>query len=83
MNTCYNICEAREQPSHLVFVHGHYQCAHCGNNIRPCCEGEQAVAEETIAGKTGTDINECNRDNGQKQQVSRSRNFNCRIRTGI
>lgn len=22
-----------------VFVHGHYQCANCGQNVVPCCEG--------------------------------------------
>jgi len=23
-----------------VFVHGHYQCAKCGVNSIPCCNGE-------------------------------------------
>jgi len=22
-----------------VFVHGHYQCVDCGQNVTPCCEG--------------------------------------------
>jgi hypothetical protein len=22
-----------------VFVHGHYQCNNCGQNVMPCCEG--------------------------------------------
>ncbi len=22
-----------------VFVHGHYQCLNCGQNVVPCCEG--------------------------------------------
>jgi hypothetical protein len=24
----------------MVFVHSHYQCPRCKNNIAPCCEGE-------------------------------------------
>ncbi len=24
----------------LIFIHGHYQCPVCGNNVLPCCEGE-------------------------------------------
>ena len=24
----------------LIWVHGHGQCAHCGINVRPCCEGD-------------------------------------------
>lgn len=26
----------------MVFVHSHYQCPVCHNNIMPCCEGEFA-----------------------------------------
>ena len=26
----------------MVFVHSHYQCPRCKNNIAPCCEGETA-----------------------------------------
>jgi hypothetical protein len=26
----------------MVFVHSHYQCPFCHNNIMPCCEGEFA-----------------------------------------
>ncbi|MCZ7586614.1 MAG: hypothetical protein M5R36_26585 [Deltaproteobacteria bacterium] len=25
---------------HVVWVHGHGQCAHCGTNIAPCCDGD-------------------------------------------
>lgn len=28
-----------------VRVHGHGQCAHCGNNIDPCCSGANAQDE--------------------------------------
>lgn len=30
----------------MVFVHSHYQCPRCKNNIAPCCEGENFVEEE-------------------------------------
>jgi len=30
----------------MVFVHSHYQCPHCKNNILPCCEGEQCIEAE-------------------------------------
>ena len=26
----------------LVWVHSHYQCPRCKNNIMPCCEGESS-----------------------------------------
>ncbi|HCD50638.1 MAG: hypothetical protein CNE91_01595 [SAR116 cluster bacterium MED-G04] len=26
-------------PEQLVWVHGHGQCAHCGVNAMPCCDG--------------------------------------------
>ena len=26
-------------PEHLIWVHGHGQCAHCGVNAMPCCDG--------------------------------------------
>ena len=31
------------KPEHLIWVHGHGQCAHCGVNAMPCCDG--AVCE--------------------------------------
>ena len=31
------------QPEQLIWVHGHGQCAHCGVNAMPCCDG--AVCE--------------------------------------
>lgn len=30
----------------LVFVHSHYQCPACGNNVLPCCEGENNDCDE-------------------------------------
>jgi hypothetical protein len=35
-------CGARSEP---VRVHGHGQCAACGNNIEPCCTGANALDE--------------------------------------
>jgi hypothetical protein len=26
--------------SHLIFVHGHYQCPVCKTNALPCCDGD-------------------------------------------
>ena len=31
----------------FVYVHGHYQCSTCNNNVMPCCGGEQQTAPET------------------------------------
>lgn len=31
-----NYCNSAQNP---MFVHGHYQCAQCKNNIYPCCQG--------------------------------------------
>lgn len=30
-----------------VFVHGHYQCANCGQNVIPCCEGPGRFSKAT------------------------------------
>ncbi len=35
-------CGVRGEPVH---VHGHGQCARCGNNIEPCCSGASAQDE--------------------------------------
>ena len=29
------------QHDQIVYVHGHGQCAKCGINIEPCCDGGQ------------------------------------------
>ncbi|MGU9962456.1 MAG: hypothetical protein ACNYPF_05565 [Candidatus Puniceispirillales bacterium WSBS_2018_MAG_OTU23] len=29
------------QPEQLIWVHGHGQCAHCGVNTWPCCDGAE------------------------------------------
>lgn len=31
----------------FVYVHGHYQCAACKQNVMPCCGGEQEVVKPT------------------------------------
>jgi hypothetical protein len=28
------------QRTHIIWVHGHGQCARCGTNIDECCRGE-------------------------------------------
>lgn len=30
----------------FVYVHGHYQCTRCNNNVMPCCGGEQEEPTE-------------------------------------
>lgn len=30
----------------FVYVHGHYQCQVCSQNVMPCCGGEQETADE-------------------------------------
>ena len=34
------------RPESLVWVHGHGQCAHCGVNAMPCCDGAVSGAGE-------------------------------------
>jgi hypothetical protein len=36
---CENRCPICGQPLRLVEVHGHHQCALCGANVEPCCQG--------------------------------------------
>lgn len=35
-------CPMCHQPSEPVDVHGHVQCRVCGQNVDPCCSGENA-----------------------------------------
>ena len=44
-------CPACGRPENLVWVHGHGQCAYCGTNVMPCCDG--AVCEDGGAGPNG------------------------------
>ncbi|MFN3693508.1 MAG: hypothetical protein ACK4UV_00745 [Ignavibacterium sp.] len=34
------ICSWCNQPSTIIWVHGHGQCSVCGYNIDECCRGE-------------------------------------------
>lgn len=36
------ICNWCNQPSSIIWVHGHGQCSACGINIDECCRGEDA-----------------------------------------
>lgn len=36
------ICNWRNQPSTIIWVHGQGQCAVCGYNVGECCRGENA-----------------------------------------
>ena len=43
MNTDHKIfCIWCNQPSKIIWVHGHGQCSVCGINIEECCKGEEA-----------------------------------------
>ena len=35
------ICNWCNQPSVIIWVHGHGQCSVCGTNIEKCCRGEE------------------------------------------
>ncbi len=35
------ICNWCNQPSAIIWVHGHGQCSICGTNIDECCRGEE------------------------------------------
>jgi len=37
-----HICNWCNQPSVLIWVHGHFQCSVCGINVDECCRGEEA-----------------------------------------
>ncbi|MCU0423247.1 MAG: hypothetical protein MUC81_10590 [Bacteroidia bacterium] len=38
----FDICPYCGNTSGFVYVHGHYQCKRCCQNVMPCCSGEQA-----------------------------------------
>jgi hypothetical protein len=42
----------------MVFVHSHYQCPRCKNNIAPCCEGENFQEPEAEEKKAEKDTSE-------------------------
>ena len=39
-NTQPVLCNWCNQPSTIIWVHGHGQCSVCGINIDECCKGE-------------------------------------------
>ena len=41
---------------HVVPVHGHGQCAHCGANVDPCCAGASAQDEVDEPGPRGGSV---------------------------
>ena len=45
-------CGQKEQ---LIWVHGHGQCAHCGVNAMPCCDGAACITEGTDSEKHPSD----------------------------
>ena len=45
-------CPFCGKPEQLVWVHGHGQCAHCGVNAMPCCDGAVS-GEDAEKGNAG------------------------------
>jgi hypothetical protein len=45
------ICNWCNQPSVIIWVHGHGQCSVCGINVDECCKGDQ-VDENLILPST-------------------------------
>jgi len=39
-NKNITFCNWCNQPTSIIWVHGHGQCAICGTNIEECCRGE-------------------------------------------
>jgi hypothetical protein len=39
----FGYCPYCGNTSGFVYVHGHYQCKQCNNNVMPCCGGEQEL----------------------------------------
>ena len=35
-----NVCPVCMSSGGNIFVHGHYQCVDCKQNVDPCCSGE-------------------------------------------
>lgn len=53
------------QHDRIVYVHGHGQCARCGVNIEPCCDGGvcevAAVDPGRVIEEAGADSERCER----------------------
>ncbi len=45
------ICNWCNQPSTIIWVHGHGQCSICGYNIDECCRGENILCSEVSVRK--------------------------------
>lgn len=55
------ICDWCNQPSNIIWVHGHGQCSVCGYNVDECCRGESA---------------ECNNSNFSEENKEKSNDRN-------
>lgn len=51
------VCNWCNQPSTIIWVHGHGQCSVCGYNIDECCRGE---------------IEQCNLTDPQREEAEKS-----------
>lgn len=41
----FEICPYCGFQEGFVYVHGHYQCKRCHQNVMPCCGGEQEITD--------------------------------------
>lgn len=41
------VCNWCNQPSTIIWVHGHGQCSVCGYNIDECCRGESEQCDSS------------------------------------
>ena len=42
-------CPRCQTQAQIIWVHGHGQCAHCGQNVEPCCQGSYDELQEDSA----------------------------------
>jgi len=59
------ICNWCDQPTVIIWVHGHGQCSFCGINVDECCRGEE-VQHSIIKEENG------NKDENNKTHLFRS-----------
>ena len=57
-----HFCNWCNQPSVVIWVHGHGQCSICGINVDECCRGERENENYTEPRKTGEEDSETEGD---------------------
>lgn len=49
-----DMCHWCGMPTQIIWVHGHGQCASCGINIAPCCDG--GLCDPPISSSDNSDV---------------------------